>query len=126
MTKIAYIGLGLMGNPMSKNLVKAGHELTVWNRTPTRMADLVAAGAVASGSAKEAAAGSEIIFINVYIKLTFIITATKLINNISRNIGFAQFAPGAQKIAPWHIQMQIHHLVELFGVGLKRVPQGGC
>ena len=65
MTKVAYIGLGLMGNPMSKNLAGAGHELTVWNRTPARMDDLVAAGARASGSAKEAAARSEIIFTNV-------------------------------------------------------------
>ena len=39
--KIGYIGLGLMGNPMSKNLVKNGHEVTVWNRTASRMQDLV-------------------------------------------------------------------------------------
>jgi 6-phosphogluconate dehydrogenase len=34
--KIGLIGLGLMGRPMGMNLLKAGHRLTVWNRTPSR------------------------------------------------------------------------------------------
>jgi len=32
--KVAFLGLGIMGNSMARNLVKAGHEVTVWNRTP--------------------------------------------------------------------------------------------
>ena len=59
-TRIGFVGLGLIGNPMSKNLVKAGHEVTVWNRTASRMDDLVAAGGVAAESAKEAAMRSEV------------------------------------------------------------------
>jgi len=43
--KIGFIGLGLMGRPMSLNLLKAGHSVTVWNRTGSRAAELVAAGA---------------------------------------------------------------------------------
>ena len=65
MTKVGYVGLGLMGNPMSKNLIKAGHEVTVWNRTASRMDELIEAGAKASGSAAEAARNSEIVFTNV-------------------------------------------------------------
>ena len=61
MTRIGFIGLGIMGNPMSKNLVKAGHEVTVWNRTASRMEDAVASGAKPVGSAKRAALGKEII-----------------------------------------------------------------
>jgi 3-hydroxyisobutyrate dehydrogenase-like beta-hydroxyacid dehydrogenase len=34
--KIGFIGLGLMGRPMSLNLLKAGHSVTVWNRTASR------------------------------------------------------------------------------------------
>jgi len=30
---VAFLGLGIMGRPMASNLVKAGHEVTVWNRT---------------------------------------------------------------------------------------------
>ncbi|MDP7578739.1 MAG: NAD(P)-binding domain-containing protein [SAR202 cluster bacterium] len=63
--KVGYIGLGLMGNPMSKNLVKNGHEVTVWNRTASRMQELVEAGAKASRSAAEVACNSEFIFTNV-------------------------------------------------------------
>src|SRR5437764_13818478 len=32
--RIAFLGMGIMGRPMAANLVKAGHEVTVWNRTP--------------------------------------------------------------------------------------------
>src|SRR5436305_15209094 len=43
--KIGLIGLGLMGHPMGMNLLKAGFDLTVWNRTASKAADLVEAGA---------------------------------------------------------------------------------
>src|SRR6266446_6532589 len=36
MAKIAFLGLGQMGAPMATRLLQAGHELTVWNRTPDR------------------------------------------------------------------------------------------
>ena len=32
--RVAFLGLGIMGQPMATNLVKAGHEVAVWNRTP--------------------------------------------------------------------------------------------
>ena len=43
--KIAYVGLGAMGLPMARRLLEAGHELTVWNRSPERLEELVADGA---------------------------------------------------------------------------------
>ncbi len=61
MTKLGFVGLGLMGNPMSTNLVKAGHDVAVWNRTASRTEELVEAGATAAGSARDVAAQSEII-----------------------------------------------------------------
>ena len=60
--KIGFIGLGLMGRPMAMNLLKAGHALTVWNRTPSRAQELVAAGATLAKSAREAAAACDILF----------------------------------------------------------------
>lgn len=59
---IGFIGLGLMGRPMSMNLLKAGHSVTVWNRTPSRASELVAAGAKLAKTPREAAAASEILF----------------------------------------------------------------
>jgi 3-hydroxyisobutyrate dehydrogenase-like beta-hydroxyacid dehydrogenase len=37
--RVAFLGLGIMGEPMAANLVRAGYELRVWNRTPSRAAD---------------------------------------------------------------------------------------
>jgi 3-hydroxyisobutyrate dehydrogenase-like beta-hydroxyacid dehydrogenase len=50
-----------MGRPMGMNLLKAGHKLTVWNRTTSRAQELVAAGAKLASSPWEAAAESEIL-----------------------------------------------------------------
>lgn len=60
--KIGFIGLGLMGRPMAMNLLKAGHSLTVWNRTASRAQELVAAGAALAKSPRQAAAASDILF----------------------------------------------------------------
>src|SRR5690606_30711951 len=62
MTRIAFLGLGLMGRPMAANLVKAGHELTVWNRSPGKAGDLPAAGAREARTPLEAVAGAEAVF----------------------------------------------------------------
>src|SRR5579872_517012 len=42
--KVGFIGLGQMGSAIAGNLVKAGHELLVWNRTPEKAAPLIALG----------------------------------------------------------------------------------
>jgi 2-hydroxy-3-oxopropionate reductase len=60
-TAIGFIGLGLMGRPMAMNLLKAGHPLKVWNRTPSRADELVAAGATLAKSPKEVAASADVL-----------------------------------------------------------------
>ena len=45
MSSVAVVGLGSMGRPMARNLLAAGHEVTVWNRSPGPVEDLVAEGA---------------------------------------------------------------------------------
>jgi 3-hydroxyisobutyrate dehydrogenase-like beta-hydroxyacid dehydrogenase len=59
--KIGLIGLGLMGRPMGMNLLKAGHPLTVWNRTASRADELVAAGGKLAKSPREAAAAADVL-----------------------------------------------------------------
>lgn len=61
MKRIGFIGLGVMGKPMSMNLLNAGYPLTVWNRTRSKMADLLAKGASGAESPKEAAEKSEVV-----------------------------------------------------------------
>ena len=56
---IAFLGLGIMGEPMARNLVKAGFTVRVWNRTAARMQGLVREGAFAAASPAKAAAGAD-------------------------------------------------------------------
>ncbi len=53
--KIGFIGLGIMGKPMAKNLLKAGHEIVCFDIIKENVANVVAAGAKAAGSAKAVA-----------------------------------------------------------------------
>jgi len=59
--KIAFIGLGNMGTAMARNLVRAGHELTVWNRTLAKTEPLKAGGAKVAQSAGDAAKAAEVV-----------------------------------------------------------------
>lgn len=58
---IGFIGLGNMGLPMARNLLKAGHRVTVYNRTRSRAEPLVHDGAIAAGAPAEACAGDAVI-----------------------------------------------------------------
>jgi 3-hydroxyisobutyrate dehydrogenase len=59
---LAYVGLGLMGGPMALRLVRAGHQLRVWNRTLAKCAAAVEAGATLAAGAAEAAQGADVVF----------------------------------------------------------------
>jgi 3-hydroxyisobutyrate dehydrogenase len=58
--RIAFIGLGNVGFPLARNLLRAGHEMTLFDLDPARAAPLVAEGAVLAGSARAAAADAEV------------------------------------------------------------------
>ena len=61
MKKIGFIGLGIMGKPMAKNLLKAGYELIVYDIRPEPVDELVRAGAKAGTSPSGVAAASEVV-----------------------------------------------------------------
>ena len=61
MTNIGFIGLGIMGKPMAKNLLKAGHRLVVYDIVPAGADEVAAAGAARGSSPKEVAGQSEIV-----------------------------------------------------------------
>jgi 2-hydroxy-3-oxopropionate reductase len=52
-TAVGFIGLGVMGAPMARNLLAAGHQVVAYNRSPGPVRELAAAGAEAAGSARE-------------------------------------------------------------------------
>jgi 3-hydroxyisobutyrate dehydrogenase-like beta-hydroxyacid dehydrogenase len=59
--RVAFLGLGIMGRPMAANLVKAGHEVAVWNRSPGKAVE----GARTAESPAAAANGAEVIWMCV-------------------------------------------------------------
>jgi 3-hydroxyisobutyrate dehydrogenase-like beta-hydroxyacid dehydrogenase len=59
--RVAFLGLGIMGRPMAANLVKAGHEVTVWNRSAGKQVE----GARVAVSPAEAARGAEVVWMCV-------------------------------------------------------------
>ncbi len=58
---IGFIGLGIMGKPMAKNLIRAGYDLTVFDIVKENLDDVVASGAKEGASAKDVASSSDII-----------------------------------------------------------------
>ena len=61
MTQVGFIGLGIMGKPMCRNLLKAGHPLVVYDILPGPVGELVEAGAVRGESLRDTAARSELV-----------------------------------------------------------------
>ena len=63
--KVGYIGLGIMGKSMARNILKAGFPLVVHNRSREAVAELMAEGAVEAFSPQEVAAQVEVVFTNL-------------------------------------------------------------
>jgi len=65
MLKVGYIGLGLMGKSIARNILKAGFPLVVHNRSRAAVDELVAEGAVSANSPKEVAGQVDVVFTNL-------------------------------------------------------------
>ncbi|MGW5732655.1 MULTISPECIES: NAD(P)-dependent oxidoreductase [Streptomyces] len=65
-TSVTVIGLGAMGQALAGAFLRAGHPTTIWNRTPGKGDDLVAAGATRAGTAAEAARASDLVVVCLY------------------------------------------------------------
>lgn len=83
--KIGFIGLGVMGRPMAKNLIKAGHALMVYDMVPSAVEDLVQAGA-AAGSPQEIAQYCPVI-------ITMLPNGPQVKSALLGEGGVAQYAP---------------------------------
>ena len=89
---VGFIGLGQMGAGMAANLVKAGHRVTVFNRTPERTRPLVAEGAVATAKVADACRGD--------IVITMVADDAALTAVVSGDDGIlASLAPGALHVS---------------------------
>jgi 3-hydroxyisobutyrate dehydrogenase len=60
--RIGFLGLGTIGEPIANNLRKAGHDVTVWNRTPAKADHIVSKGGKLARTARECATGRDLVF----------------------------------------------------------------
>jgi 3-hydroxyisobutyrate dehydrogenase len=88
MAQIAVLGAGIMGGPMARNLVGAGHEVTIWNRTEAKARALEQDGAHVALSPEAAVAGAEIV-------LTMLADAHAVDSVMLEGGGLAAMADGA-------------------------------
>src|SRR5215472_3945646 len=63
--KLGYLGLGMMGFPMSRRLLNAGYDVAVWNRSAGKARALIEAGATLAANPREVATSASIIFMCV-------------------------------------------------------------
>src|SRR5437879_52843 len=88
MARIVVLGTGIMGGPMARNLVRAGHEVTVWNRTEEKARALELDGAHVALSPGAAVEGAEIV-------MTMLADARAVDSTMLQGGGLAAMADGA-------------------------------
>jgi 3-hydroxyisobutyrate dehydrogenase len=121
--RIGFIGLGLMGNPMAKNILNAGFPLTVYNRTKSKTADLESAGATVVDSPSELAKNSDII-------ITMVTDGDSLKEVLFAENGFAKSASKGQividmsTIGPTVVK-EVYAKLKEIGVGFLDAPVTG-
>lgn len=123
MAKVAWIGLGHMGVPMSRNLVAAGHEVSVWNRTASKAEPVTADGAKLARSAAEAAKDADFIF-------TMVADSDALVNVILGDEGVASALTGNQTVIDMSTvslesSAQCNKAIEAKGCKFLRAPVSG-
>lgn len=62
MTQVAVLGLGIMGHGIAYNFLKAGYEVSIWNRSPEKADDLVTRGACRASGVADAVHGAKLVF----------------------------------------------------------------
>jgi len=122
--RIGFIGLGLMGTPMSRRLLEAGHQLWVWNRNPAKTAPLAEAGAQVATSIAELVKAVDVIMLCV--------TDTTAVQNlVFGSDGIAAHAQPHQllidfsSIAPAATRRMAEQLVEQTGARWLDAPVSG-
>ena len=65
MAKLGFLGLGIMGGPMARRLMEAGHHVALWSKSPGKAERFAAYGGIACETPKDVARQSEIVFLCV-------------------------------------------------------------
>lgn len=121
--KLGFIGLGIMGKPMAKNLLKAGHELVVYDIVTKNIEDVVKAGAAAANSGKEVAQQCKIV-ITMLPNSPHVKTAVMGDNGILEGAGEGSIIVDMSSIAPLASQ-EICKACQEKGVKMIDAPVSG-
>ena len=121
--RVAFLGLGAMGLPMSRNLLRAGVPLTVWNRTRTRADELAAAGARVAATPAEAVRDADVAFacLPTQIEVREILTRPDgILAGLRRGATFVD----CSTIDP-SASIELHALCRNHGVAMLEAPLSG-
>ncbi len=121
--KIGFIGLGIMGKPMAKNLLKAGYSVTVYDRIPAPIEELVAAGADRASNPKEVAQQCDVV-ITMLPNSPHVKTAVLGSGGIIEGITAGKIVVDMSSIAPLAAQEIAAKLAEK-GVEMLDAPVSG-
>ncbi len=121
--KIGFIGLGIMGRPMAKNLIAAGHELTVHDMHQKNEAELIAAGAHSAATNREVAQASDLV-------ITMVPDSPQVKEAVLEADGVAEGAHDGlilidmSSIAPL-VSREVHDAIAPLGIRMLDAPVSG-
>ncbi|WP_405164846.1 NAD(P)-binding domain-containing protein [Nocardia sp. NBC_01499] len=120
-TPVTVLGLGAMGQALAAALLKGGHPTTVWNRTPGKDADLVAAGAIGAASVAEAVQAGGPIIVVLFDHASVHATLDPAVGDLSGRqvINLTSTTPNeARELATWAAA----HGIDYLDGGIMAVP----
>ncbi len=121
--KIGFIGMGIMGQPMARNLLRAGHHVTIYNRTRSRTSELVAEGAKVASTPRECSQGNPVV-------ITMVTDSSDVEAVVLGKDGAAEGLPEAgviidmSTISP-EVTRKIHARLKEKGIGFLDAPVSG-
>lgn len=110
---VAVLGLGAMGGVLARALLDAGHAVTVWNRSPERVAPLVAYGATAAPTVRDAVTAAPVVIVCLFDHTSVRETLAPVAEDLKGRalINLTTTTPGeARELAGWAGEQGIDHL----------------
>ncbi|MEC3917402.1 NAD(P)-dependent oxidoreductase [Nocardia sp. CDC160] len=118
---VTVLGLGAMGSALVQTLRKAGVATTVWNRTPGKDAELVAAGAVSAGTVAEAVRGGELVITVLFDHASVHETLDPIVSELAGKqlLNLTSTSPEqSRELARWATE----HGIDFLDGGIMAVP----
>ncbi|MDC4232475.1 2-hydroxy-3-oxopropionate reductase [Actinomyces sp. B33] len=121
--KVGFIGLGIMGRPMAKNVMKAGHEVVCFDFNEAAVADVVEAGAVSAGCGRAVAEASDVV-ITMLPNGPDVLAALTGEDGIAAGLSAGKVFIDMSSIAP-AVSRQAGQIVEAAGAAMIDAPVSG-